>query len=139
MTPRPQRSPGTFAALRLWPGDDLMRGLEAARDGLGAPALAVATCVGSLSDARLRHAGRDAATRYDGDWEIVSLAGTLDPAHRHLHLSMADAEGRVGGGHLLGGTVRTTAEVVLVILDDLAFAREPCPRSGYDELVIRPR
>ena len=140
MTPRPQRSPGTFAALRLRPGDDLVAGLEAARDDLRAPALAVAACVGSLRNARLRHAGRDGATAYDGDWEIVSLSGTLDPAHRHLHLSMADADGRVVGGHLLpGATVRTTAEVVLLILDDLAFSRAPCPLSGYDELVVSRR
>ena len=44
--------------------------------------------------------------------------------------------GRFGGHLLPGSAVYTTAEIVLLILSDLAFDRAPCPRSGYDELVV---
>ena len=131
-------SGGRFVALRLRPGDDLLEGLEAARAEMGATAAALVTCVGSLTAARLRFAGRPEGSALEGPFEIVSLTGTLDPGGRHLHAALSDAEGRVVGGHLmLGCPVRTTAEIVMVLLDDLRFARRPCPLSGHRELDIR--
>jgi hypothetical protein len=35
--------------------------------------------------------------------------------------------------------VRTTAEILLALLDDVRFAREPDGATGYAELAIRPR
>jgi predicted DNA-binding protein with PD1-like motif len=52
---------------------------------------------------------------------------------------VADADGRVTGGHLLDGCmVRTTAEIVLGLVDGLAFAREVDPSTGWRELSITP-
>ena len=100
----------------------------------------MAACVGSVSDPHLRFAGRDAGARLSGPFEIVALSGTLGPERHHLHLAISDADGRVFGGHLLSETlVRTTAEIVLLLLTDLTFGRAPCPLSGYDELTIRAR
>ena len=132
-----QRSRGTFAAFRLKHGDDLIVALRAAPERMGASAVAVVTCVGSLSVAPIRHAAQDGTTFYQGPYEIVSLVGTIEPGGAHLHLSIADARGRVFGGHAMRGcVVRTTAEIVLVALEELAFSRAPCPLSGYDELVV---
>ncbi|MEM7711879.1 MAG: PPC domain-containing DNA-binding protein [Pseudomonadota bacterium] len=132
------RSSGGFLALRLRPGADLIQGL---RGAIGAAeAVAIVTCVGSLTRVRLRHADRDEATLYEGRFEIVSLVGTLDPEGQHLHLSLADGDGQVWGGHLLpGSAVYTTAEIVTVTLDDLTFGREMCGMSGYRELVVTNR
>ncbi|WP_308916469.1 DNA-binding protein [Jannaschia sp. LMIT008] len=131
-------SRGRFLAFRLMPGTDLIEGLQAVRAEAGARAMAIVTCVGSLTRCRLRHADRDAGTAYDGRFEIVSLVGTVDPQGQHLHLSLADGDGRVRGGHLLpGSAIHTTAEVVAVSLEDVAFAREGCAVSGYRELVVR--
>jgi predicted DNA-binding protein with PD1-like motif len=135
----PATSAGRFAAIRLPPGQDLRTALEAMRARLDAPAMAIATCVGSLDAATLRLAGRTEGTRLVGSFEIVSLTGTLGRDGPHLHAAIADPQGRVVGGHVLPGcTVRTTAEIVAILLDDLAFARAPCPLSGYDELLVRP-
>ncbi|MGR3485479.1 MAG: PPC domain-containing DNA-binding protein [Paracoccaceae bacterium] len=135
MTPLPSAT--RHAALRLMPGTDLRAGLEAARATLDASAAAVVACVGSLTHATLRHAGREDGSEHPGPLEIVSLSGTLGAGGAHLHLGVSDARGRMAGGHLLyGATVRTTAEIVLAILDDLHFARESCAISGYAELVI---
>jgi predicted DNA-binding protein with PD1-like motif len=35
--------------------------------------------------------------------------------------------------------VRTTAEVLLALLPEWAFSREPDAATGYDELVVRAR
>ncbi|RCW81746.1 PPC domain-containing DNA-binding protein [Paracoccus lutimaris] len=130
-------SSGRYAALRLKPGEDPVAALRALQRQTGAQAMALVTCVGSLTRAVIRHANRNEPSEYLGHYEITSLAGTIDPAGEHLHLGIADGEGRAFGGHLLpGSAVYTTAEIVVLILEDLAFARAPCPYSGYDELVV---
>ena len=134
----PEGATGRFVAFRLMPGTDLRGGLEAMRGGIGA--MAVVTCVGSLTRAVIRHANRDAGTTYGedgGPFEIVSLTGTLGPDGPHLHASIADGDGVVRGGHVLPGClIHTTAEVVLARLDGVAFRRTPCAVSGHDELVV---
>lgn len=126
--------------LRLSPGDDLRAALDAALVACGADAAFVVAGIGSLREARLRFAGRDALHQASGDLEILTLSGTLGTGGPHLHASIADADGRVFGGHVAPGClVRTTAEVLLVVLDDVRFTREPDPQTGYAELAIRPR
>lgn len=130
-------SAGVFAAARLLPGCDLIEGLRQLQRRTGARAIAVTSCVGSLREVPLRHANRAEATLYRGHFEILSLTGTIDPAHQHLHLCVADDQGRAFGGHLLPGSrVFTTAEIVALLLPALRFSRRPCPQSGFDELHI---
>jgi predicted DNA-binding protein with PD1-like motif len=127
-------------AVRLPPGADLKGELLAlaARERLRAGW--VLTCVGSLSRARPRLAGGTEHATWQGAFEIVALTGTLSQDGGHLHLAVADHQGRTFGGHLAQGcVVRTTAEVVLGADDQLAFAREYDPDTGYDELVVRER
>ena len=53
-------------------------------------------------------------------------------------MSVADAGGHVLGGHAAYGcTVRTTVELLLALLPDHGFTREPDAATGYDELVVR--
>jgi hypothetical protein len=94
--------------------------------------------IGSLRHARLRLAGTDEPNVLDGDLEILTLAGTISGDGSHLHMSVADAQGRVFGGHVAYGcTVRTTAEVLLVLLPEWSFNREPDPATGFAELVVK--
>ena len=126
--------------LRLHPGDDLRAALDAALAALGGQAAFVVSGIGSLREARLRFAGRDAVHHAIGDLELLTLSGTLGAGGSHLHASLADADGRVLGGHVAPGCiVRTTAEILLAVLDDVRFARAPDPATGYAELAIRPR
>lgn len=125
--------------LRLRPGDDLRRALEAAVGACGFDSAFVVSGIGSLVDARLRFAGDDKETLVTGPLEIVSLSGTLSASGVHLHMAVSDACGRVHGGHVgHGNTVRTTAEVLLAVLPDATLAREFDPDTGFQELVIRP-
>jgi predicted DNA-binding protein with PD1-like motif len=126
--------------LRLSPGDDLRAALADAAAAAGAEAAFVLAGIGSLAEARLRLAGRDAPERLVGDLEILTLSGTLGAGGAHLHASLSDAEGRVLGGHVAPGCiVRTTAEVLLALLDDVRFTREPDAATGYAELHVWPR
>jgi uncharacterized protein len=127
-------------ALRLRPGADLKGELLALTARERVRAGWVLACVGSLSQARLRLAGGAEHASWRGTFEIVALTGTLSRGGGHLHLAVADHQGRTFGGHLVEGcTVRTTAEVVVAADDRLVFAREHDPATGYDELVVRER
>jgi predicted DNA-binding protein with PD1-like motif len=125
-------------ALRLRPGADLKGELAALTARERVRAGWVLACVGSLSQARLRLAGGAEHASWRGTFEIVALTGTLSRGGGHLHLAVADHQGRTFGGHLAEDCiVRTTAEVVVAADDRLVFAREHDPATGYDELVVR--
>ena len=125
--------------LRLNPGADLRAALSTALSAFHHEAAFVVAGVGSLCDAHLRLAGRDETFHVEGDLELLTLSGTLGAGGPHLHASVADAQGRVYGGHVAPGCiVRTTAEILLAVLEDVRFSREPDPATGYAELVVRP-
>jgi predicted DNA-binding protein with PD1-like motif len=124
--------------IRLLPGQDLRPALEAAVVDQGCTAAFVLSGIGSLAQARLRFAGADEAQALLGDIEILSLAGTIAPNASHLHATLATSNGNVAGGHVAPGCiVRTTAEVLLALLPDWHFRREPDAATGFDELGVR--
>ena len=128
--------------IRLTPGQDLRAALEAAVQSHHCRAAFVLSGIGSLSTAGLRFAGAEQPTRLTGDMEILTLSGTLalDGARTgsHLHMALSTSTGQVLGGHVAAGCiVRTTAEVLLALLPEWQFAREPDAATGFDELVVR--
>ena len=126
--------------LRLLPGQDLRRALEAAVAGQGAQAAFVLSGIGSLAGVQLRLAGAPEAEAQSGEFEILTLSGTVATHGSHLHAALSAADGRVFGGHVAYGcTVRTTAEVLLALLPEWSFSRQFEPATGYQELVVTPR
>lgn len=95
--------------------------------------------IGSLSQARIRLAGQQQAICLEGDLEILSLAGTLSREGAHLHIAVADSQGRLLGGHLCQGSlVRTTAELLVGLLPQWRFRRVLDDATGCLELQIEP-
>lgn len=126
----------TIHTLRLVPGEDLKRQIASFAQTHGIPAAFVMSAVGSLSEVELRTAGTSFATRLVADLEIVGLGGTIAKGGAvHLHVVVADATGKTHGGHLVGGVVRTTAEIVLGAPAGLVFERAVDSATGYYELV----
>ena len=124
--------------LRLQPGADLRRVMEAWIAEQEEQAGCVLSAVGSMSVAQLRLAGATEATAIMGDLEILSLSGTLSPDGVHLHIAISGSSGAVIGGHLcVGSLVRTTAELVIGLLPEWQFRRERDPATGYAELAIK--
>jgi len=123
--------------LRLMPGEDLRGSLEALVREQGLQAAYVASCVGSLKVAAIRFADAPAATKVEGPFEIVGLSGTLSRDGPHLHIALSDRDGKTIGGHLgLGSIIHTTAEIVVVALEDIEFSRKKDERTGYSELLV---
>jgi predicted DNA-binding protein with PD1-like motif len=124
--------------IRLHPNQDLRAALEATLAEHSVSAAFVLQGIGSLSTARIRYAGMSQATELRGDLEILTLSGSLSTDGAHLHIAVADAQGRVVGGHVADGCiVRTTAEILLALLPAYHFSREPDAASGWKELAVR--
>ena len=125
-------------ALRLHPGQDLKKSLFEFVNNQNILAGYVITCVGSLQQACIRYAGRSEAVINHERFEIVSLTGTLCPDGLHLHISLADSEGQVTGGHLMDeNLIYTTAEIAIGNAAGIEFKRRQDEATGYKELNIR--
>ena len=127
-------------ALRLTPGQDLKKELLAYTQKTNLAAAFVVSCCGSLKNLRMRLADSSSIFEKNEKYEILSLTGTLSPDGAHLHISVADKEGKTWGGNLVDGCeIFTTAEILITELKDHKFSREPDPKTGFAELVITNR
>ena len=71
-------------------------------------------------------------------FEIVSLTGTFSRDDGcHVHIALADAEGKAVGGHFIDGIVFTTCELVLGTANAVEFVRNMDRETGYNELEVR--
>lgn len=132
--------PFEIYALRLGPNDDLKKSLLAFAKIQELKAACLISAVGSLKVANLRFAQAQTGARLEGPFEIVSLSGTLSEKACHLHISIADSEGQVRGGHLLDEClIYTTCELVLLEDKTRVWDRSHDPATGYRELKILKR
>ncbi|MBI3168495.1 MAG: DNA-binding protein [Chloroflexi bacterium] len=123
---------------RLKPGQDLFDSIEEFVKQNNIEAGCILSSVGSLTHATLRLANRSDYNEYDGHFEIVSMAGTVSVHGSHLHIAISNSDGVTFGGHLVSGCkIYTTAEIVLLELEDVVYKREMYENdSGYEELVV---
>ncbi len=61
------------------------------------------------------------ANEFEGNYEIVSLTGTINTFngeyYSHLHMAAGDEQGKVYGGHLNRAVVSATCEMIIQIVD----------------------
>ncbi|MFO7630791.1 MAG: DUF296 domain-containing protein [Prochlorococcaceae cyanobacterium] len=88
--------------MHLGPGSDLLHALELLGQERRASGF-VLSVVGNLSQAAFQCPGKAGPTVLRGELEIITLQGTVAPGAVHLHLSAADADCQVWGGHLEPG------------------------------------
>lgn len=126
--------------MRLQPGNDLRHALEAECRREAALSAFVVSGIGSLVQASLRLADQVEETVVAGPLEILTLSGSLSPDGAHLHMSVADGQGRVLGGHVAyGNLIRTTAEVLIAALAGWELQRVLDEQTGYRELRVHRR
>ncbi|MBK6793306.1 MAG: DNA-binding protein [Anaerolineales bacterium] len=123
---------------RLKPQQDLFDSIEEFIKQNNIEAGCVLSSVGSLTHATLRLANRGYYNDYDGHFEIVSMTGTVSIHGSHIHVAISDGDGVTIGGHLVSGCkIYTTAEIILLELEDVVYKRELFENdSGYEELVV---
>lgn len=130
---------GAVHVLRLQPGEDVRPLLEEWAQRNAIEAASILSAVGSLTRAHIRYAGRADGIVSSGDLEVCSFSGTLSRHGVHLHVSVADRNGAMLGGHVLAGCiVRTTLELVIGEVAGVSMVRTKDERTTYDELDPRP-
>ncbi|MEJ7677726.1 MAG: PPC domain-containing DNA-binding protein [Segetibacter sp.] len=103
-------------------------------------AACIITCIGSLQQVALRYANQSDVETIHGNFEIVSLTGTLAESGSHLHVAISDSTGNMIGGHLKEGSIiYTTAEIVIGILPEVAYEREPDFTYGFKNYRLKPQ
>lgn len=126
---------------RLKPGELLKEAIEKAVLEHGIEAGCMLSLVGSLSHTVLRMAdaavGHEPVKEWGAPMEIVSATGTVSTEGIHIHISVADKEGTVFGGHLTSGCiVHTTVEVVVLVFNDVQYERVHDKTTGFQELRV---
>ena len=129
-------------ATRLTPGTDLKPAIASFAKAHSITAGVIVSSVGSLSEVTFRLAGakpgHQPSFHKEGEYEILTLNGTVNSDDMHLHLAVSDSTGAVIGGHLKGGCiVKTTVELVILADPSQRFNRTPDLFTGFDELEVR--
>ncbi len=124
--------------LRIKPNEDLKLTLQTFVNEKNIQAGWMITCAGSLTHYNIRFANQQNGSSNKGYYEILSLTGTLSVNGSHLHISIADAEGKTIGGHLLEGCIIfTTTEIVIGESKELIFTREKDGTTEWKELQVK--
>ena len=104
-------------------GADLLEGLQEAVQKEGIRNAAIVSGAGSLTSYHVHAVGnttlpaRNAYTKGDGPWDLISVTGYVIEGRVHAHITIVNTE-RAFGGHLEPGTkVFTFAVVTLAELD----------------------
>lgn len=114
---------GNQVVVRMDPGEEILEQLAAVAEKEKIR-LASVQALGAVNDftAGVFHTGEKkyAANRFQGNFEIVSLTGTISTMdgkyYAHLHMSAGDERGNVFGGHLNRAVVSATCEMVITCI-----------------------
>lgn len=114
---------GDKIVLRLCPGEEILSSIKSVckAEGVFAASLSGIGATDDFTvgvfDMNLKDYER---FHFDGNHEINSLIGNVTEKdgepYIHLHLTATGKDGRVVGGHLIGGTISLTAEIFIDVL-----------------------
>ena len=124
-------------SFRLNPNEDLKNEIQNFCEKNNILAGCILSAVGSLETIKIRLANSQNVFETTEKFEIVSVSGTVSRNGCHLHIAVADSNGKVTGGHLMNGNkIYTTCEIIILCLKDQEFKRENDVATGFNELKI---
>ncbi len=115
---------GTTIVARLDKGEEILEQVKeiAAREEIKLASVRALGAVGAFTVGVFRTAEKQYhSNQFAGDFEIVSLTGTINTMdgafYCHLHMSAGNEKGEVFGGHLNRAVVSATCEMVIEVID----------------------
>lgn len=134
---------GRVVVLRLKPGTDVLLGLQAACERAGINNGVIISAIGSLArvrfcdpieipEKRARY-GYGEPLQLEGPIELTSTSGIIchddsGETNLHVHVDLADQEGKAYGGHLVEGTkVLLTLDAVIGEIEGVDMRRKMDP------------
>jgi len=127
--------------INLWPGEDMLEGIQQACEDHEVDTGVVVSGIGSLTKLDIHwvvpyddfpeltsdRPKRMERVESEGAWEVGSLQGAIANGSPHLHITAYEAEDdRMVCGHLESGCiVHTLAEIVIRKIDGPELTREP--------------
>ncbi len=115
---------GNVYAVRIDKGEEILASLKefAVKENIAFARVSAIGAVGSFTagvfDTKTK---QYRANEFEGNFEIVSLSGTVDRMngayYAHLHMSAGNEKGEVFGGHLNRAVVSATCEMTLTLID----------------------
>ena len=118
------RKIGNVYAVRIDKGEEILASLKefAVKENIAFARVSAIGAVGSFTagvfDTKTK---QYRANEFEGNFEIVSLSGTVDRMngayYAHLHMSAGNEKGEVFGGHLNRAVVSATCEMTLTLID----------------------
>lgn len=134
---------GNTFIIRLDPGDEIIQSLESFCVNNKIKSGSVMG-IGAIRDTKIAYfdpALGDYKDRYFPEGiELTSLMGNISmmdgAAFPHLHITAADSDFNMIGGHLISAIVSATAEIFIEVYDE-QFERKLDPKLGMRNLVLR--
>ena len=115
---------GNVYAVRIDKGEEILASLKefAVKENIAFARVSAIGAVGSFTagvfDTKTK---QYRANEFEGNFEIVSLSGTVDRMngayYAHLHMSAGNEKGEVFAGHLNRAVVSATCEMTLTLID----------------------
>lgn len=130
-------------AVRLYEDEDVVLSLNDAFKSADKPLGIVLSGAGMMKDIKLGYfmgSGKYKDNFFDRPREIVSLTGNFvadneEKFFTHLHVSLADDEGKVVGGHLIESKIHGTGEI-FIYLSDIQASRKREEETGLEGLKL---
>jgi predicted DNA-binding protein with PD1-like motif len=129
-------------AVRLYEDEDVLPLLKEAFESTGKSLGVVMSGAGMMQSTKLgffKGAGEYKEHSLPEPREIVSFTGNFvnngEKIFAHLHVSLADEDGCVLGGHLINAKIYGTGEI-FILLSDMPVTREKEERTGLEGLKL---
>lgn len=127
--------------IKLDDGEDLLKMLGIVIEKHKISSAVILSGIGMLSDLEIGYYNGEKYINesFIDPMELLSMNGSITEGEEnriHLHVSLANNEHEVMGGHLMKAKVCVLNEIVLLKLNDIKLTRKLNEKSGLMELAI---
>ena len=133
---------GQIIFVRLYPNEDIISSLIKTCEQYDLPSAILLSGIGQIKRVTLgyfKEKNNYTPETFNGPFELLSLNGTLiqhnSTYKAHLHVVISDEDKQVRGGHLIGGSVEVTNEIVLLSIK-ASLQRQYNKETGLFDLIL---